>query len=266
MNSSPESNQTWRIVVAYDGRGWFGWQRLADKPTIQAALENAITEVYGERTAVHGAGRTDRGAHAEGQAASFVLATPVSADVLSAALNAQLPRAIRICEVQAVAASFHARESAVAKTYEYRIDLRANVSKELEGRVWHAPGRLDVEAMKQAAPALVGRHDFASFATKPRFKQKSTVRTMHAVAIESDAEQVTLRFEADGFLNHMVRNLVRALVKVGEGRYPPERIQAILEAKTRAASPGSAPASGLYLMQVSYPDQAFTGQTADDGR
>ncbi len=252
MHPEPDHPTCYRLDVAYDGRDYFGWQRLKDKPTIQGALEAAIQEAFSERTAVSGAGRTDRGAHAEGQVAGFQLARPVSPDDVVAQLNQALPSAITALSAAIVPETFHVRTDATGKDYEYRIANRPHLEPELERRVWHVREPIDVDAMRASLAPLVGHHDFASFATRPRFKQRSTSCRMTRVDLDATPEAIVIRFSADRFLMHMVRNLVRAIVKVGEGRYQPQQLAEILAAKTRAASPGSAPASGLYLMRVSY--------------
>lgn len=248
------------VVVAYDGRPFHGWQRLQEHPTVQAELEAAIERVFSERVMVQGAGRTDRGAHAEGQCAGFRLSREVPPDQIQAALNDALPEAVRIQETRSVSTDFHARTSAVGKLYEYRIANTPEIPASLVGRVWHVPKKLDVAAMERAVGALVGKQDYASFATKPKHRRKSTVCEVFDAGLRTDGDRITFYFHADSFLMHMVRNMVRALVKVGEGRYEPARIAEILEAKDRSASPGSAPASGLYLVRVFYDDDVMSAE------
>jgi len=241
------------IVIEYDGRAYYGWQRLKDKPSVQGALERAVAQACSEQVRVTGAGRTDRGAHATGQVAGFQLAADPSPEALAAALNDALPDAIRVHSARRVPVGFKPREAAVGKRYEYRIYDADPLPPELDLRVWKVRERLDVDAMRAALPALVGRHDFATFATPTRFGQKSTVRELRVAELTRDGPLLTLAFEADGFLYHMVRNLVRAVVKVGEGRLRPAQLADLLAACARQASPGSAPASGLYLVRVDYP-------------
>lgn len=243
-------------MIAYDGREYFGWQRLAEKATVQGTLEQAIAAAFGEETLVQGAGRTDRGANAEGQVAGFRLIHPREVAEITNSLNQFLPESIRVVDVQEVPKEFHARMSAIGKEYAYEIWNDSDLPEELEGRVWHVPERLDFEAMEEAMPSLVGRHDFASFGTKTRFAQKSTERELFSATIERKDASIRFRFHGDSFLNHMVRNIVRAVVKVGEGKYEPAKIAEILKAQKRSVSPGSAPASGLCLMQVFYPDES----------
>lgn len=239
-------------VLQYDGRNFYGWQRLRDHPTIQAELELAIEGAFAQRAAAVGAGRTDRGAHAEGQVVGFRLNEAIPPENVAAALNQRLPPEIRVIEARRVELSFHACTSAVGKRYQYRIDTAEQIASQQAGRVWHLPQRLDLAPMQQAARQLLGQQDFASFATKSRFARGSTTRELQEAAVSQRGDLFVLEFRASSFLYHMVRNIVRALVKVGQGRYAPERITEILAARDRAASPGSAPASGLYLMQVFY--------------
>lgn len=254
---------SYRAVIAYDGRDYFGWQRLAEKETVQGTLEEAIAAAFGEETPVQGAGRTDRGAHAEGQVAGFRLTRPREVAEITESLNEFLPDSVRVMEVQAVPNEFHARMSAIGKEYAYVIWNDPDLPEELVDRVWHVPEHLSFEAMEEAMPALVGRHDFASFATKTRFTQKSTERELYSAKIEREDSGIRFWFHGDSFLNHMVRNIVRAVVKVGEGKYEPGKIAEILKARKRSASPGSAPASGLCLMQVFYPEESGAGQVGD---
>ena len=244
--------QNYQLILRYDGRGFYGWQRLKEHPTIQQTLESAVIQGLGETAVVQGAGRTDRGAHAEGQSAGFRLERDWPEADLIAALNTALHEQIEILGARKVPEDFHVRENATAKEYEYRIYNAEELPDELEGLVWHVHGVLDREAMLEATSCLLGTHDFGSFATKTRFKKKSSEREMFMAEMESHDKFIFLRFGAESFLNHMVRNIVRAIVKVGEGRYSMARFQEILAAANRAESPGTAPSSGLYLMNVCY--------------
>ncbi len=252
LRTVSDPRQNFRLTLAYDGRAYFGWQRHGDTPTIQFALEQALQSVFEIPIEVRGAGRTDRGAHAEGQVASALL--PADAQVRStlAALRNALPDDIRLMELQPVPADFHARQSAVAKTYRYVILNAPQCPAPRVGLVWHVPGPLDVDAMRPALPMFVGTHDFGSFATRPKHQQKSTVRNVMAFNLRHDGTSIQMTIRADGFLYKMVRNIVRAVVKVGEGRYDVERLREIFAARDRKAAPGTAPASGLYLDRVDY--------------
>lgn len=243
-----------RLTVSYDGRRYFGWQRNGTQPTIQLALEQAITQAFGVRVPVQGSGRTDRGAHARGQVASARLPVEAAPADAAARLNQALPDDIRVLDVRPVADDFHARMSARGKQYRYVIWTAKTCPREQVGRVWHVPEPLDEGAMREACAALVGEHDFASFATRPNFRQKSTVRRISHATLRREGAALELELRADGFLYKMVRNIVRAVVKVGRGRYTPREFEGILKARDRRAAPGTAPACGLYLDEVFYGD------------
>lgn len=251
LSDIPLSN--YRMDLVYDGRGYYGWQRLKDKRTIQEALEATITGCFGIRSNVEGSGRTDRGTHATGQVATVQL--PEELDIAQALtnLNERLGSGIEITNLQSVASDFHARDSAVAKRYVYKIWNNPGLPDELDGRVWFVPEKLDITAMKEACPYFVGTLDYGSFAKVPNFKRATTERTVHAFDLmTSDDTLLTFSIIADGFLYKMVRNLVRTVTKVGEGRIALREIPGIIAAKNRSAAPGTAPASGLYLDQVYY--------------
>ena len=258
MTSDDAPDAVYRLDLAYDGRAYFGWQRHGDKPTLQGTLEDAISACFGVHNAVHGSGRTDRGVHANGQVASVRLPVELELEPGAAlgALRRELPDDIQLLALtRAASADFHARTSAKAKTYRYVIWNAPECPEQEQGRVWHIPGQLDVAAMRPACAVFVGRHDFASFAKKTNFEQASTVRNIHSVELLHDPstpERIEIVFRADGFLWKMVRNIVRAIVKVGEGRTPAAQLTQILVARDRSAAPGTAPASGLYLDNVEY--------------
>ena len=244
----------YRIVLRYDGRNYFGWQRHGSRPTIQRALEEALKNVVEAPCVVYGSGRTDRGAHAEGQVASVDLPGAQDPASLLERVNGALPGDIRVTSFDLAADDFHARASASGKAYRYEIWNAAACPDERLGRVWHVPEPLDAEAMAAAGAILVGEHDFASFATRPNFQQKSTHRHLRSASLTHAHPRISMSFVADGFLYRMVRNMVRAIVKVGEGRWDADDLAHALRACDRRASPGTAPASGLYLDEVFYPD------------
>lgn len=244
---------TYRLTLRYDGRAYYGWQRHEGKPTLQGTFEAAIEAVFGERCALHAAGRTDRGAHADGQVAHFEASVGLPPERLRDELNERLPEDVEVTACEHAARTFHAREDATAKTYRYEILNAPECPQDRKGRVWHVPGPLNVDAMQEACAVLVGRHDFASFATKTNYQRRSTTRNVMSLELTREDPLIILRVRADGFLYKMVRNLVRALVKVGEGRSSRERLEQILFARDRKLAPGTAPASGLYLESVEYP-------------
>ncbi|MEE9386655.1 MAG: tRNA pseudouridine(38-40) synthase TruA [Nannocystaceae bacterium] len=241
-----------KITVRYDGALYFGWQRLKDKPTLQGTIEATLERVFGRPCPITGSGRTDRGAHAQGQVFSVRLPGDKGIDVVKHELDEALPSTIGIVEMERVADDFHALNSASGKVYRYEIWNTPCCPAFRRDHAWHIPGALAVASMRDACEIFVGERDFASFATRPNFKQKSTRRHVRRVDLVHDGPQITLTMEADGFLYKMVRNIVRAVVKVGEGRYELAELRAIFDARDRRASPGTAPARGLYLDAVRY--------------
>jgi len=243
-----------KLVVQYDGTGYVGWQRQAAGASVQGLIEDALAPIEGSAVTVHGAGRTDAGVHALGQVASVHLETSLDPSVLGRALNAALPDDVRVIGVEVVSDEFHARFSATGKTYEYRFVNAPFVSPFLFRYAWHVPQPLNVDAMRAAALPLAGRHDFAAFqgAGSP---VHSTERTIEAIEWEGGADfdrPLVLRVRGDGFLRHMVRNLAGTLVEVGVGRWTPERPAEILASRSRTRAGPTAPAHGLFLVQVRY--------------
>lgn len=255
----------YRMDIRYDGQNYYGWQRHKDKPTIQGALENAITQCFGLRVNVEGSGRTDRGAHAVQQVATVRLPESIDPDAVKN-LNQALDQTIEILNLQKVPERFHARESAIGKRYCYHIWNYPELPPEQEGRVWFVPEKLDAGVMREACPLFAGKMDFASFAKVPNFKRATTVRTVYALDLVQDGPLLCFTIIADGFLYKMVRNIVRLLVKTGEKRVQISDIPKIIEAKDRKASPGTAPASGLYLYDAFYDQHALDAAIAKKGR
>lgn len=246
--------RTLKLTLQYDGTAYVGWQRQPNGPTIQALLEDAIARLEGEPVAVHGAGRTDAGVHALAQVASVRVNNALDEPTLRRALNAVLPRDVRITGVEAAAPAFHARFSARAKTYEYRLVDAPIISPFLRQYAWHVPQPLDLAAMRTAADVLVGTHDFAAFQGSGS-AVVSTERTVSALTIEAGAgfdRPLRIRVTADGFLRHMVRNIVGTLVEVGAGRLNAARPRAVLESRDRSRAGPTAPPHGLFLADVAY--------------
>jgi len=268
MSTLIPSMSNYKLTLSYDGRAFFGWQRHGDQPTVQLALEQAVTKAFGLRVAAQGSGRTDRGTHAHGQVATLQLPAGTEPGLIKEKLNQSLPQTVRIVDADFAAADFHACNSAIAKHYRYLIWNERTLPAEKDGSVWHVKEPLNLEAMVAACSVFVGEHDFASFATKTNFQQKSTIRTVTQAVLTHDLPAIRFDICADGFLYKMVRNIVRAIVKVGEGRYSREDLVRIMAAKDRQASPGTAPASGLYLEQVFYSEDeitAFASTEATEG-
>jgi tRNA pseudouridine38-40 synthase len=249
-----------RLTIAYDGTDFHGWQRQPQAPTIQEALESGIAKITGARASLHGSGRTDAGVHAAGQVANFKTACPIPCLSLVKALNDILPAAIRVRKAEEVPAGFHARYSASAKTYRYRILQAAVCPPFLARYVYHHPYPLDGRRMVQAARLLEGEHDFTSFAgSDPARKEKqrqhdSNVRQIfHSrIRVRKELQMIVYEIRGSGFLHHMVRNIVGTLLEVGSGKLLPEDVQAILELRDRGKAGATAPASGLWLVKVEY--------------
>lgn len=241
-----------RIGLAYDGTAYSGWQVQPGQPTIQAAIESALRGIEGRAVKVHGSGRTDAGVHALGQVASFGLENPIPPENLMKALNRLLPRDIRVLECGEAPANFHARHSAVAKTYEYRI-CRAEVCPPfVRCYVYHHPYPLDEAAMIAGAAMFEGEHDFRSFASAGGNEMESTVRTIYSSRLGRESDLLVYRVRGSGFLYHMVRNIVGTLLEVGRGNLAAGDIPGILRAKDRAAAGPMVPAKGLFLVSVEY--------------
>lgn len=249
--------RNFKLVLAYDGTDFNGWQIQPDRPTIQGLLADAIFRVTGERVLPQGSGRTDAGVHALAQVASLALDCAIPAENLLLALNDKFPTAIRCLEVEEVAKDFHARHSARAKSYEYRLFRGAICSPFLARYVHHYPYPLNFEEMSRAATEVIGKHDFTSFAAVDPERGKddeeiSNVRTIFRSDFATEGEQLIYRVRGDGFLHHMVRNLVGTFLLVGKGTLVPESIQEIVASKNRARAGPTAPASGLFLVNVEY--------------
>jgi tRNA pseudouridine38-40 synthase len=248
----------YKLTLEYDGGLFRGWQRQSDEASVQQALEDAVRAFCGEDVQVVGAGRTDAGVHATGQVAHLDLARTVAPETLRNALNHHLrPRPVAVLEAALVEDDFHARFSASARHYVYRIvNRRAPLTLEA-GQAWQVPAPLDAEVMHEAAQRLVGRHDFTSFRSA-LCQAKSPVKTLDRLAVRRLGDRLEIAARARSFLHHQMRNMVGTLKLIGEGRWPVERIEAVLAARDRTAAGPTAPACGLYLVGVDY--DALTGR------
>ena len=246
-----------KIKLAYDGYDFAGWQVQPDRPTIQGTLVSAIEQLTGEKILPQGSGRTDAGVHAAAQIASVQLDSSIPTVNLRKALNDLLPAAIRVLDVEEVAADFHARRSALAKTYRYRTYRGEICPPHLARYVYHHPFPLDETQMAEAAGTVVGEHDFTSFAAVDPERNKDgsepdNVRAIFASAWNREAEELVYTVRGNGFLHHMVRNLVGTFLLVGKGSLMVADVRRILEARNRSAAAATAPASGLWLVGVEY--------------
>jgi len=249
----------WKLVLAYDGTDYHGWQVQPDHITIQGELRDAIARITGETVLPQGSGRTDAGVHTLGQVASFALAAPIPEANLVRALNRALPAAIRVLSAERMPQDFHARHSALGKTYEYRIFRGEICPPWLARYVFAMPAPLDLTAMQQAAARVCGEHDFTSFtATDPDREQEESgaaannVRRLLLSEWRQEGELLMYRVQGNGFLHHMVRNLVGTFLEVGRGNVTEGQITEILKARNRTQAGPTAPARGLFLVQVDY--------------
>jgi len=246
-----------KLVLAYDGSEFSGWQVQPGVATVQGTLALVIGRLTGEKVLPQGSGRTDAGVHALAQVATFSTESPIPAENLAKALNNILPASIRVLEVGEVAPEFHARKSARAKTYRYRMHRGAICPPFLARYVWHYPYPLDEGAMCRAAGLVAGEHDFTSFAAAdPEHGREegaiSNVRRIFASHWQREGEEFLYTVRGSGFLHHMVRNLVGTFILVGKGTLADSDITRILSARDRSAAGATAPASGLYLVGVEY--------------
>jgi len=240
-----------KIVLEYDGRDFAGWQQQARGRTVEAELKRALHELTGKDHVVYAAGRTDAGAHAEGQVANFQFAGRIAPERLAAALNARLPEDVAVLSAAAVPDGFHARFSARWRRYRYRYLDRPSRPAVDRGRCWHVRGKLDVSAMAKAAEALAGRHDWTTFCSVSE-PAGERVREMRSATVRRRGEFVELELVAEGFLRGLARSIAGALAEVGLGRRPAGWVGEILRARDRRLAPKTAPAGGLTLMEVIY--------------
>jgi tRNA pseudouridine38-40 synthase len=274
----------WKLILSYDGTPFNGWQIQPGLPTVQGLLSDAIHRTVSERVLPQGSGRTDTGVHALAQVATFSLAAPIPAANLHSALNRCLPPSIRVLSVEPVPRDFHARHSAISKTYEYRIfplkcstnastySGRPNRGAErwahdlicppmLAPYVWPCPWSLSLDLLNRAAAHVVGTHDFTSFAasdpdltTRAAGEETPPIRTITSSAWHGQDSLLVYTVTATGFLHHMVRNLVGTFVQCGANRLDPDSVPALLAARNRSAAGPTAPPTGLFLVSVEYPD------------
>jgi len=244
-----------RLIVAFQGTAYHGWQIQKDLLTVQGVLQQAIESVTGEAVSLIGSGRTDAGTHARALAANFKSSTRIPPANLVKALNSRLPRDIRVLSARRQALDFHARRSARSKVYRYQIYRGAVLPPHLAVEYYHFPFDLSLPAMRQAATHFVGTHDFASFAATPRGGpqgEENTIRTVISCGFASRGRRLLFTVEGDGFLHHMVRNMVGTLLEVGQGRIAIQDFVRLFQLRDRSRSGFTAPAHGLVLLRVRY--------------
>ena len=244
-----------RLVVAYDGTNYHGWQYQPNAVTIEEVLNKALTELLREPIAVIGASRTDAGVHAQGNVAVFDTENRMAADKICLAVNQRLPEDIRVQSSEEVAPDWHPRKRRCVKTYEYKILNRRIEMPDKRLYTYHCYYDLDLEKMRRAAEFILGEHDFKSFCSA-KTQVTDTVRTVYDLTVERDQEDViTIRITGSGFLYNMVRIIAGTLLWAGTGLIRPEEVAEILAAEDRRKAGPTAPAKGLTLIRMFYPDE-----------
>lgn len=241
-----------KITIEYDGTAYHGWQRQAEDRTIQGELENALMAMTGDSITVTGSGRTDAGVHALNQVANFRCATLLTSEVFLKGLNSLLPDDIVITSCKVVPEKFHARYDVKSKVYHYKILNRLIPAAICRQYAWHIRKKLDLIAMQEALCCIIGSHDFKSFEGSGSPRAATVRRIISADLSKADHDYMVLKIEGDGFLKFMVRNIVGTLVDVGLGKITPEDFKKILASKDRNLAGITAPAHGLFLMEVKY--------------
>lgn len=252
------------LLLEYDGLPFHGWQVQPQRPTVQATLQEVISRITGERVTVKGSGRTDAGVHALGQVANFFTGSRLKAEEILRAVNSLSPPALSVLAAREVPAEFDAQYSALGKTYRYLLLLRPTRSPLDRDRSWHPPFHINLHRMRKAGRILLGKHDFSAFRSSG-CAARDPVRTISRLAVRRQGSRAVIDVAADGFLRHMVRNIVGTLVDIGRGRIAPDSIPAILASADRSLAGAAAPPHGLYLLFVDYPPP-FTWTETMSGR
>lgn len=244
-----------RLIIAYDGTAYAGWQVQKVGLGVQQKVEEAFQKLFPSVTRIHGSSRTDTGVHALGMVAHVEIPKKefrMTVRKLPLALNAHLPEDIRVVNATRARADFHARFDAAGKQYRYFVWNHTAMNPLLRQQAWHVPQALDVSAMKRASKQLLGKHDFKSFAANRNYEMESTVRTLTRCDIQKKGPLITFLIEGDGFLYKMCRGIAGTLVQIGRGKFSAEELQRMLAAKDRREAGMTAPAHGLVLWKVFY--------------
>jgi tRNA pseudouridine38-40 synthase len=241
-----------RLLLEYDGAGYHGWQRQRDPATIQGVLEAAVERLTQAPAAIIGSGRTDAGVHARGQVANFRTESAIPLKAFHQGLNSLLPKDMAVLEAREAPPEFHARKSARAKTYEYRILNRLNRSPLHRHYAWWIAPRLDLAAMAEAAALLTGEHDFTAFRASGSDNHNPVRRVLAATWRDEPGGWLSFTITATGFLRGMVRSLVGTMAEVGRGKAPPTKLAELLSSRARHLAGPTAPPQGLYLVEVFY--------------
>lgn len=251
-----EKTMNYKVVMSYDGSRYNGWQKQGNTDkTIQGKLEQILFKMTGEEIEVHGSGRTDAGVHAKGQVANFHIygGKKTPAEIMDY-INEYLPEDIAVLSCETAPERFHSRLSAVKKTYCYQLEMGPKKDVFQRNYYYGLGTALDVPAMKEAAVFLTGQHDFKSFCGNKKMK-KSTVRTIENIEFKQQESRLHIYFTGNGFLQQMVRILTGTLIEVGLGKCAPDKMKEILDAQDRQAAGPTAPAQGLFLVNVEYEDK-----------
>ena len=249
--SAPNRLKRVKLIVAYDGTNYHGWQVQPNGETIEGVLNRTLSSLLGEKIIVTGASRTDAGVHSMGNVAVFDTKSRIPAEKISYALNQRLPEDIVVQKSEEVPVDFHPRHCDSRKTYEYRILNREFPLPMYRNNTYFCYRKLDLEKMQQAAEYLRGEHDFTSFCATAAVVE-TTVRTIYELTVSRQEDIITIRVTGNGFLYNMVRIMVGTLLRVAQGKFQPEDIPHILEAKNRKMAGPTAPPCGLYLNRVFY--------------
>lgn len=245
----------YKLILAYDGTHYSGWQIQPNAPSIQQTVQDALKIILRQSVILIGSGRTDAGVHASGQVAHFCYLEPLDCNQLLISLNGLLPRDIRVKQIDFVPSDFHAQYHAIGKEYHYYLYLDRVMDPFKRLYCWHVHRTLDLDLLVRASSYLVGRHDFTSFANEAHAgsASRNPVRTLYRLDMHYIEGGIRLEFEGDGFLYKMVRNIVGTLVEIASGKRPLEDIHRLLQVKDRCQAGQAAPPQGLFLVRVDYP-------------
>ncbi len=249
------------LTIAYEGTEYAGWQMQTNAPSVQQLVQDALALLLKHRVHVTGSGRTDAGVHAAGQMAHFKSERELELSGVLYALNGMLPQTIRVKRIQPVPLHFHARYSAISKEYHYHLHLDPAMDPFRRLHLWHLKGPMDAHLLHKAANLFVGTHDFTTFANSAHqgSAAKDPVKTIYRIDVVEQAGGLRLEFEGNGFLYRMVRNITGTIVEVGQGKRPLECIPELLKARDRKLAARAAPAKGLFLVRVNYPEEFSLG-------
>ena len=262
------SSLKFKLIIAYDGFGYEGWQMQKTGVGVQQKVEEALAKIFPGAPRLHSSSRTDTGVHALGMVAHFEVPAAgraITGRKLALALNAWLPEDIRIVSAAAVPKKFHARFDATGKQYRYCVWNHPAMNPLLRRTAWHVPRQLDMKLMRAAAPLFVGRHDFQSFSANPGYKKESTIRTLTRCDVKKSGSLITFVIEGEGFLYKMCRGIVGTLIQTGLGKFHSSDIRHILAKKDRRVAGMTAPAHGLVLWKVFYNSHSHSHSHSHSG-